>query len=70
MKDSLAHPSDVQVKTNTRTTFVSGQRTVLFGISKRRDRYLRTLPIHGACAAARVAGRKCDARNISLSQLG
>jgi transposase len=42
----------------------SGQRTVLFGISKRGDCYLRTLLIHGARAASRVAERKRDARSI------
>ncbi|HKN20826.1 MAG TPA: IS110 family transposase [Terracidiphilus sp.] len=47
----------------------SGQRTVLLGISKRGDRYLRTLLIHGARAAARVAERKRDARSIWLSRL-
>ncbi len=47
----------------------SGQRTVLLGISKRGDRYLRTLLIHGARAAARVAERKRYARSIWLSQL-
>ena len=47
----------------------SGQRTVLLGISKRGDRYLRTMLIHGARAAARVAERKRDARSIWLSRL-
>ncbi len=47
----------------------SGQRTVLLGISKRGDRYLRTLLIHGARAAARVAERKRDARSVWLSRL-
>ena len=42
---------------------------VLLGISKRGDRYLRTLVIHGARAAARVAERKRDARSIWLSRL-
>jgi transposase len=47
----------------------SGQRTVLLGISKRGDRYLRTLLIHGARSATRVAERKRDARSIWLSRL-
>jgi hypothetical protein len=42
---------------------------VLLGISKRGDRYLRTLLIHGARAAARVAERKRDARSIWVSRL-
>jgi transposase len=47
----------------------SGNRTMLLGISKRGNRYLRTLLIHGACAATRVAERKRDARSIWLSRL-
>ncbi len=47
----------------------SGQRTVLLGISKRGDRYLRTLIIHGARAATRVTERKGDARSIWVSRL-
>jgi transposase len=47
----------------------SGNRTMLLGISKRGNRYLRTLLIHGARAAARVAERKRDARSIWLSRL-
>ena len=43
----------------------SGQRTMLLGINKRGNRYLRTLLIHGA----RVAERKRDARSIWLSRL-
>jgi transposase len=46
----------------------SGQRTMLLGISKRGNRYLRTLLIHGARAAASVAERKRDARGIWLSR--
>ncbi|HSR58853.1 MAG TPA: IS110 family transposase [Candidatus Binataceae bacterium] len=38
----------------------SGQRTVLLGISKRGDRYLRTLLIHGARSALRYSGGKRD----------
>ena len=47
----------------------SGQRTMLLGISKRGNRYLRTLLIHGARAATRVAERKRDPRSIRLSRL-
>ena len=47
----------------------SGQRTVLLGISKRGDRYLRTLLVHGARAASAVAERKGDARSIWVSRL-
>jgi transposase len=38
----------------------SGGRSVLLGISKRGDRYLRTLLIHGGRAALRFAARKRD----------
>jgi transposase len=47
----------------------SGKRTLLLGISKRGNRYLRTLLIHGARSATRVAERKRDARNLWLSRL-
>lgn len=47
----------------------SGHRTLLLGISKRGDRYLRTLLIHGARAASRVAELKRDARSIWISRL-
>ena len=40
------------------TTTLSGERTVLLGISKRGDRYLRTLPIHGARSALYYAARR------------
>ena len=43
----------------------SGKRTVLLGISKRGNRYLRTLLIHGARAAERIR----YARSIWLSRL-
>lgn len=39
----------------------TGGKTVLLGISKRGDTYLRTLLIHGARAVIRVAARKPDA---------
>lgn len=41
----------------------TGGKTILRGISKRGDRYLRTLLVHGARAALRVAPRKLDARS-------
>ena len=41
----------------------SGGPSVLIGISKRGDRYLRTLLIHGARAALRFAARKRDSRS-------
>jgi len=47
----------------------SGGRTQLFGISKRGDRYLRTLLIHGARAALCKAGGKQDARSRWLNNL-
>lgn len=47
----------------------SGGKTVLLGISKRGDRYLRTLLIHGARAALRVAHRYNDARSLWASRL-
>jgi transposase len=49
----------------------SGGRNRLFGISKRGDRYLRTLMIHGARAAHGKAGGKQDPRSrwlVSLRQ--
>jgi len=42
----------------------SGERTILLGISKRGDRYLRTLLIHGARSALRYAPRKRDRRSL------
>ncbi len=41
----------------------TGGKTVLLGISKKGDRYLRTLLIHGARAALRVASRHTDRRS-------
>ena len=38
----------------------SGGKTVLLGISKRGDRYLRSLLVHGARAVVRQAGRRDD----------
>ena len=47
----------------------SGNRRVLLGISKRGDRYLRTLLIHGARAALRCAERRRDQRSRWASRL-
>ena len=47
----------------------SGGRQRLFGISKRGDRYLRTLLIHGARAALARAAGKHDPRSLWLSKL-
>jgi transposase len=41
----------------------TGGKARLLGISKRGDRYLRTLLIHGARSALRVMGRKPDRRS-------
>ena len=41
----------------------SGGKERLLGISKRGDRYLRTLVIHGARATVHRARRKTDARS-------
>ena len=41
----------------------SGGKTTLMGISKRGDRYLRTLLIHGARSVARQAAKKTDRRS-------
>ena len=41
----------------------TGGRPTLLGISKRGDRYLRTLLIHGARASLRVAPRRTDRRS-------
>src|SRR5262249_51264812 len=47
----------------------SGGRHRLFGISKRGDRYLRTLMIHGARAALGKVGGKQDPRSRWLASL-
>ncbi|MER8516375.1 transposase [Mesorhizobium sp. M1060] len=47
----------------------SGGRARLFGISKRGDRYLRTLMIHGARAALGKAAGKQDPRSLWVSKL-
>jgi transposase len=45
----------------------SGGKTVLLGITKRGDRYLRTLLIHGARAVLQRSGEKTDARSRWLN---
>lgn len=47
----------------------SGGRNVLLGISKRVDRYLRTLLIHGARAAVRVVEPRRDHRSTTINRL-
>jgi len=47
----------------------SGGRTVLLGISKRGDRYLRTLLIHGARSTLHGAERKRDRRSRWITAL-
>jgi transposase len=47
----------------------SGRKTVLLGISKRGDCYLRTLLIHGARSAVRTVESRKDPRGVSISQL-
>ena len=44
-------------------------RARLFGISKRGDRYLRTLLIHGARAALGRVGDKQDPRSLWLGKM-
>jgi len=47
----------------------SGGRTTVLGISKRGDRYLRTLLIHGARAALRTSERRGDQRGAWVGRL-
>ena len=47
----------------------TGGKTVLLGISKRGDRYLRTLLIHGARSVVSRAEKKQDARSRWINQL-
>lgn len=47
----------------------SGNRNVLLGISKRGDRYLRTLLIHGARSALCRVDRRSDRRSLWASRL-
>lgn len=47
----------------------SGAKTVLLGISKRGDRYLRSLLVHGARSVVRQAARKDDRLSRWINQL-
>jgi len=47
----------------------SGNRQRLFGISKRGDRHLRTLLIHGARAVVRTSARRDDAQSVWIRDL-
>ncbi len=47
----------------------SGGKTVLSGITKHGDRYLRTLLIHGGRAALHAAHRRHDPRSLWVSRL-
>ena len=47
----------------------SGGKSRLFGISKRGDRYLRTLLIHGARAVLGKAVGKQDARSVWINRM-
>lgn len=47
----------------------SGGRAVLLGISKRGDKYLRTLLVHGARAVVRVADRHDDPLSLWIRRL-
>jgi len=47
----------------------SGGKARLFGISKRGDRYLRTLMIHGARAVLGKAGGKEDPRSLWITRM-
>ncbi len=47
----------------------SGGRTMLLGISKRGDRYLRTLLVHGARSAMRTIERRRTVRGVWAGRL-
>lgn len=47
----------------------SGNRECLLGISKRGDKYLRELLIHGGRAVVRTAEKKTDARSIWVNRI-
>ncbi len=47
----------------------SGDRTILLGISKRGDKILRSLLIHGARSVVRQAHRKTDALSVWIQHL-
>ena len=48
---------------------IIGDQRLLMGISKRGDRYLRTLLIHGARSVVRVAQRKADPFSQRVNRL-
>ena len=47
----------------------SGGKTVLLGISKRGDRYLRSLLVHGARSVVRLAANKDDKLSLWINTL-
>jgi len=47
----------------------SGNKQRLLGISKRGDRYLRALLVHGARSVVNVVGKKKDAHSLWIQQL-
>jgi len=47
----------------------TGDKTVMLGITKRGNRYLRTLLIHGGRAAAYAARRRTNPRSVWLNRL-
>jgi len=47
----------------------SGQKTRILGISKRGDRYVRSLLIHGARSLVKVVNKKTDPRSQWIKQL-
>ena len=47
----------------------SGERTKLMGISKRGDKHLRAMLVHGARSVVRTAVNKSDPHNESVNQL-
>jgi len=49
--------------------FASGNKSIMTGISKRGDGYLRKMLIHGARAVVNTAGKKQDALNQWVCQL-
>ena len=49
--------------------FASGNKSIMTGISKRGDGYLRKMLIHGARAVVNTAGKKQDALNQWVYQL-
>ena len=47
----------------------SGNTTRLLGISKRGDRYVRSLLVHGARSVVKVAKKKTDAHSVWIQEL-